>query len=64
MSTDADVIIAGAGPAGSLAAYELAILGVSVLILEKSSFPRYKVCGAGLTHKILHEIPFDISPDS
>ena len=62
MSTDADVIIAGAGPAGSLAAYELAILGVSVLILEKSSFPRYKVCGAGLTHKILHEIPFDISP--
>lgn len=62
MTTDADVIIAGAGPAGSLAAYELAIRGVSVLILEKSVFPRYKVCGAGLTHKILHEIPYDISP--
>ena len=41
MTTDADVIIAGAGPAGSLAAYELAIRGVSTLILEKSSFPRY-----------------------
>jgi geranylgeranyl reductase family protein len=61
MTTDADVIIAGAGPAGSLAAYELAIRGVSTLILEKSSFPRYKVCGAGLTYKILREIPFDIS---
>ena len=62
MTTDADVIIAGAGPAGSLAAYELAQHGVSVLILEKSRFPRYKVCGAGLTHKILKEIPFDVSP--
>jgi geranylgeranyl reductase family protein len=61
MTTDADVIIAGAGPAGSLAAYELALRGVSVLILEKSHFPRYKVCGAGLTHKILNEIPFDVS---
>jgi geranylgeranyl reductase family protein len=62
MTTDADVIIAGAGPAGSLAAYELAIRGIPVLILEKSAFPRYKVCGAGLTHKILREIPFDVSP--
>ena len=62
MPTDADVIISGAGPAGSLAAYELAAHGVPVLILEKSSFPRYKVCGAGLTHKILDEIPFDIAP--
>ena len=62
MTTDADVIIAGAGPAGSLAAYELATLGISVLILEKSAFPRYKVCGAGLTYKILREIPFDVSP--
>jgi geranylgeranyl reductase family protein len=62
MMTDTDVIIAGAGPAGSLAAYELAVLGVPVLILEKSQFPRYKVCGAGLTYKILREIPFDVSP--
>jgi geranylgeranyl reductase family protein len=61
MMTDTDVIIAGAGPAGSLAAYKLAALGVPVLILEKSSFPRYKVCGAGLTYKILREIPFDVS---
>jgi len=61
MTRDADVIVVGAGPAGSMAAYELARRGVSVLILEKSAFPRYKVCGAGLTHKILHEMPYDIS---
>ena len=59
---DADVVIAGAGPAGTLAAYDLAMRGFRVLILEKSQFPRYKVCGAGLTHKILAEIPYDISP--
>jgi geranylgeranyl reductase family protein len=59
---DADVIIAGGGPAGSVAAGYLAKAGYSVLILEKSEFPRYKVCGGGLTHKILQEIPFDVTP--
>jgi len=58
---DADVIIAGAGPAGCIAAYELAKQGFHILILEKSIFPRYKVCGGGLTHKIIKEIPFDLS---
>jgi geranylgeranyl reductase family protein len=64
MSTihDADVIIAGAGPAGSSAAFELSAKGYRVLILERSVFPRYKVCGAGLTHKILDELPYDLSP--
>lgn len=57
-----DVIIAGGGPSGSLAAYELARQGISVVLLEKTLFPRYKVCGAGLTHKILKEIPFNIEP--
>ncbi len=45
----ADVIIVGAGPAGSAAAYHLATAGLDVLILEKTSFPREKVCGDGLT---------------
>ncbi len=59
---DADVIVAGAGPAGTSAAFDLASAGLRVLILEKSAFPRYKVCGAGLTHKILQEIPYDLTP--
>ncbi|MCX6287485.1 MAG: geranylgeranyl reductase family protein [Bacteroidetes bacterium] len=62
MDRDADVIISGAGPAGTIAAYHLQKSGISTLILEKSSFPRYKVCGAGLTHKILSIMPFDLSP--
>jgi geranylgeranyl reductase family protein len=45
----ADVIIVGAGPAGSAAAYYLASAGLDVLVLEKSRFPREKVCGDGLT---------------
>jgi len=61
MGSDADVIISGAGPAGSTAAWHLQKAGISTLIIEKSAFPRYKVCGAGLTHKLLELIPFDLS---
>lgn len=43
-----DVIVIGAGPGGSLTAYELARRGRSVLLVEKSVFPRWKVCGACL----------------
>jgi menaquinone-9 beta-reductase len=46
---DADVIVVGAGPAGSTTAYYLAQTGLDVLMLEKSTFPREKVCGDGLT---------------
>lgn len=45
----ADVIVVGAGPSGSSLAYYLAAAGIDVLLLEKTSFPREKVCGDGLT---------------
>jgi geranylgeranyl reductase family protein len=45
----ADVIVVGAGPAGSSVAYYLATAGLDVLVLEKARFPREKVCGDGLT---------------
>ena len=45
----ADVVVVGAGPAGSSVAYFLATAGLDVLLLEKTTFPREKVCGDGLT---------------
>jgi geranylgeranyl reductase family protein len=51
-----DVIVVGAGPAGTSAAYHLARAGLDVLILEKSSFPREKVCGDGLTPRAVDEL--------
>ena len=48
-----DVIVIGAGPAGSTAAYLLASHGYSVLILDKSTFPRGKLCGGLLTWKTI-----------
>jgi flavin-dependent dehydrogenase len=40
-----DVVICGAGPAGSLAAIILARAGVTVLLLDRARFPRDKLCG-------------------
>jgi menaquinone-9 beta-reductase len=53
---DADVIVVGAGPGGSAAAYHLADNGVRVLLLEKSEFPREKVCGDGLTPRAVKQL--------
>jgi geranylgeranyl reductase family protein len=53
---DADVIVVGAGPGGSSAAYHLARAGLDVLVLEKSTFPREKVCGDGLTPRAVKQL--------
>jgi geranylgeranyl reductase family protein len=64
---DADVIVVGAGPGGSSAAYWLASAGLDVLLLEKSSFPREKVCGDGLTPRgtrALVDMGIDVSREA
>ena len=48
VTEEADVIVVGAGPGSATACY-LAQAGVDVLVLEKATFPREKVCGDGLT---------------
>lgn len=56
MSSDTHypVIIIGGGPAGSGAALFLGKHKIKHLIIEKSAFPREKICGDGLTPKVLH----------
>ncbi|MDR1152184.1 MAG: geranylgeranyl reductase family protein [Bifidobacteriaceae bacterium] len=53
---DADVIVVGAGPAGATAATYLADAGIDVLLLDKATFPREKVCGDGLTPRAVREL--------
>ena len=53
---DADVVVVGAGPAGSATAYHLASTGLDVALLEKTAFPREKVCGDGLTPRAVKSL--------
>ena len=58
----ADVAIVGAGPAGAAAAIRLAEGGRDVLLLDKATFPRDKICGDGLTTgalRLLEELQVD-----
>lgn len=56
-----DVAIIGSGPAGASAAFELAKNGISAVIIEKETLPRYKTCGGGLVFRGRKNIPFDVS---
>ncbi len=57
-----DVIVIGAGPSGSTAAYRLAREGARVLLLDKARFPRDKPCGGGISGRAMRELPFDPQP--
>ena len=57
-----DVIVVGAGPAGSTAAYRLARAGARVCLLDRAQFPRDKPCGGGLTIRAVRELPFSVDP--
>jgi len=56
-----DVIIIGAGPAGTTAGYLLGRAGFSVLLLDRKNFPRKKACAGGITPKAMALFPYDIS---
>ena len=57
-----DVLVVGAGPAGSATAHHLASAGHSVLVADKARFPRDKPCGGGLTTRALLRCPVDPRP--
>ncbi|WP_203568690.1 geranylgeranyl reductase family protein [Aestuariimicrobium ganziense] len=63
----ADVVVVGAGPAGSTTAAHLARNGLDVVLLEKATFPRDKICGDGLTPRAVKQLVnlgIDTSPEN
>ena len=57
-----DVAVLGAGPAGTIAAYECARQGLRTILLEKERLPRRKACGGGLSAKSLSLLPCSPAP--
>jgi flavin-dependent dehydrogenase len=55
-----DVLIVGAGPAGSSAAWKLRRAGVDVLVLDRESFPRLKLCAGWITPEVVSELGMDL----
>ena len=59
---DADVMVVGAGPAGCAAAYDLTANGIRVLLVDRTEFPRRKVCAGGLTIKTIRALRYSVDP--
>ena len=55
---DTKIIVAGAGPAGAVAARTLASAGVSTLLVDRAAFPRNKPCGGGISVRALRRFPW------
>lgn len=61
MSADTcDALIVGGGPAGSTCARVLKSAGLDVLVLDKSVFPRDKVCAGWITPQVVEELDLDV----
>lgn len=52
-----DALVIGSGPAGASTAYELALSGAKVLILERAKLPRYKACGGMIPLNFFRTLP-------
>lgn len=57
-----DVLVVGAGPAGSTTAYRLAGAGARVLLVDRARFPRDKPCGGAISARAMHELPIHPRP--
>lgn len=55
-----DVVVVGAGPAGSTCAWKLRQAGMNVLILDRSEFPRTKLCAGWITPQVVDDLELDI----
>ena len=59
--TEFDVIIVGGGPAGSTCAWQLRRRGIQCLVLDKSSFPRLKLCAGWITPEVVADLEMDVT---
>ena len=57
-----DVCILGAGPAGAAAALKLSRLGIPCILIDKATFPRDKICGDGISHRVMDIVRKWIDP--
>ena len=55
-----DVAIIGSGPSGASTAFYLGKQGISTVIIEKETLPRYKTCGGGFVNRGRKDMPFEI----
>ncbi len=55
-----DVLIVGGGPAGSSCAWALRSSGLDVLIVDKTAFPRNKVCGGWITPAVVDSLELNL----
>ncbi|MDH5182654.1 MAG: NAD(P)/FAD-dependent oxidoreductase [Gammaproteobacteria bacterium] len=60
MTTECDVLIVGGGPAGSSLAWGLRKSGLNILIIDKQSFPRNKVCAGWVTPEVMQILDVDL----
>ena len=58
-----NITILGAGPAGAAAALKLDRLGIPCLLIDKATFPRDKICGDGISHRVVDILKRWIDPD-
>ncbi len=58
-----DVLIVGAGPAGSTCARHCALAGLKTALIDKSRFPRQKTCGGAVSGRALSYLDFPL-PDT
>lgn len=57
-----DVVVVGGGPAGAIAAYELAKRSFRVALVEKQKLPRYKTCAGAVAPHVAKLVDFPLDP--
>jgi geranylgeranyl reductase family protein len=60
-SDSCDVLIVGGGPAGSTCAWQLVRAGFDVLVIDKHTFPRDKVCAGWITPAVIKSLRLDLA---